>query len=125
MGRKVKALIDSDVLLDFLDGFPAAGIELMRYRDRCVSIVSWMEVMIGARTAAAAEIRRGFLHHFRILPLTPEVAEETVVLRRKHRLKLPDAITWATAVSDNCLLVTRNKDDFPANHAGIRFPYRR
>nr|MBA3544449.1 PIN domain-containing protein [Chthoniobacterales bacterium] len=59
------------------------------------------------------------------LPLTPEVAEETVVLRRKHRLKLPDAIIWATAVSENCLLVTRNKGDFPADHVGIRFPYRR
>ena len=69
--------------------------------------------------------RRGFLSHFRILPLTPQVAEEAVVLRRKHRLKLPDAIIWATALTENCLLVTRNTNDFPAKQAGIRFPYRR
>ena len=118
-------MIDSDVLLDFLDGFPRAAAELMRYRQRCVSIISWMEVMAGARTAQAETSRRGFLGHFEILPLTAAVAEEAVNLRRKHRLKLPDAIIWATALTENCLLVTRNSKDFPAREANIRFPYRR
>jgi predicted nucleic acid-binding protein len=112
----LKALIDSDVLLDFLDGFPAAAEELTRYRDRCVSIISWMELMAGAKTAAEEETRRGFLSHFQVLPLTSPVAEEAVILRRKHRLKLPDAIIWATAVTENCLLVSRKRKDFPANH---------
>ena len=68
---------------------------------------------------------RGFLAHFRIVPLTPEVAEEAVRLRRQHRLKLPDAIIWASALNENCVLVSRNTKVFPANQAGIRFPYRR
>ena len=123
--RELKALIDSDVLLDFLDGFPAAAEELTRYRDRCVSIISWMELMAGAKTTAEEETRRGFLSHFQVLPLTSPVAEEAVILRRKHRLKLPDAIIWATAVTANCLLVSRNRKDFPANQPGVRFPYRR
>ena len=41
---------------------------------------------------AEEEIRRAFLNHFRILPLTSQVAEETIILRRKYRMKLPDAI---------------------------------
>ena len=121
----MKAVFDSDVLLDFLDGFPAAGAEMMRYRECCVSIISWMELMVGARTPADEETRRGFLDHFRVLPLTNRIAEEAVMLRRKHRLKLPDAIIWATATTENCLLVTRNTGDFPAKQASIRFPYRR
>ena len=121
----MKALIDSDVLLDFLDGFSPAATELARYRERCISIISWMELMAGAKTSAEEETRRGFLNHFRVLPLTPEVAEEAVLLRRQHRLKLPDAIIWATAVTENCLFVSRNKKDFPANQPGVRFPYRR
>ena len=123
--HKLKALIDSDVLLDFLDGFAAAGEELKRYRERCVSIISWMELMAGAKTSEDEATRRGFLNHFRILPLTDAVAEEAVTLGRKHRLKLPDAIIWATAVTENCLLVSRNSKDFPAHETGIRFPYRR
>ena len=118
-------MIDSDVLLDFLDGFAPAGQELARYRERCVSSISWMEVMAGANTPTDEATRRGFLHHFRLLPLTAEVAEEAVVLRRKHRLKLPDAIIWATALTENCLRVSRNTKDFPPKESSIRFPYRR
>lgn len=121
----MKALFDSDVLLDYLEGYPAAGPEIARYRERCVSIISWIELMVGARNSADEETRRQFLHHFVLLPLTNEVAEESVRLRREHRLKLPDAIIWATAACENCLLVSRNTKHFPARQAGIRFPYRR
>ena len=121
----MKALIDSDVLLDFLDGFAPAGDELSRYRERCVSIISWIELMVGAKTSAEEETRRAFLNHFQVLPLTSRVAEETVAVRRKYRVKLPDAIIWATAVVENCLLVSRNRKHFPANQPGVRFPYRR
>jgi len=121
----LNALIDSDVLLDFLDGYTAAAREIGRYRECCISIISWMEVLAGARTEADEDIRRGFLAHFRVVPLTPRVAEEAVALRRKHWLKLPDAIIWASAVRENCLLVSRNTKDFPTRHPGVRFPYRR
>ena len=122
---ELNPLLDSDILLDFLDGYTSAAQEIARYRECCISIISWMEVLAGARTEADEDIRRGFLAHFRIVPLTPEVAEEAVRLRRQHRLKLPDAIIWASALNENCVLVSRNTKDFPANQAGIRFPYRR
>jgi predicted nucleic acid-binding protein len=122
---ELNALIDSDVLLDFLDGYAPAGPELGRYRERCISIISWIEVMAGARTGADEDTRRGFLDHFRIVPLTQRVAEEAVALRREYRLKLPDAVIWASAITENCLLVSRNTKDFPASQPDVRFPYRR
>jgi len=122
---KLNALLDSDVLLDFLDGYAAAAEEIARYRECCLSIISWMEVVAGARTQADEDVRRGFLAHFRVVPLTSQVAEEAVELRREYRLKLPDAIIWASAITENCLLVSRNTKDFPANQASVRFPYRR
>jgi predicted nucleic acid-binding protein len=121
----LNALLDSDILLDFLDGHAAAAREIARYHECCISIISWMEVLAGARTEADEDIRRGFLAHFRVVPLTAEVAEEAVNLRRGHRLKLPDAIIWASAITEKCLLVSRNMKHFPANQAGVRFPYRR
>ena len=122
---ELNALIDSDVLLDFLDGYAPAAPELARYRERCISIISWIEVMAGARTGADEDTRRAFLDHFRIVPLTQRVAEEAVALRREYRLKLPDAIIWASAITANCLLVSRNTKDFPASQPGVRFPYTR
>jgi predicted nucleic acid-binding protein len=121
----LKALLDSDVLLDFLDGHAPAAREIARYRECCISIISWMEVMAGARTHADEDVRQGFLAHFRILPLTAQIAEEAVKLRQQYRLKLPDAVIWATAISENCLLVSRNTKDFPRGQAGVRFPYLR
>lgn len=122
---KLNALVDSDVLLDFLDGYAGAAEEIARYRECCISIISWMELLAGARTQADEDVRRGFLAHFRVVPLTARVADEAVLLRRKYRLKLPDAIVWASAITENCLLVSRNTKDFPAGQPGVRFPYQR
>jgi predicted nucleic acid-binding protein len=122
---KLNALLDSDILLDFLDGHTAAAREMARYHECFISIISWMEVLSGARTEADEDIRRAYLAHFRVVPVTAPIAEETVKLRREHRLRLPDAIIWASAISENCLLVSRNTKDFPVNQASVRFPYRR
>lgn len=120
----MRAVIDSDVLVDHLQGRPEAGAEMGRYQECCISLVSWMEIMAGAAKLASGEsVCRLFLESFRLLPVTMEVAEQTVVLRRAHKLKLPDAIIWASAQEENCLLVTRNTKDFPGGDAGIRFPY--
>ena len=120
----MRALIDSDVLVDYLQGRSEAAAELARYAERCVSLISWMEVMVGAGDDAAEEAAcRRFLESFRVLPVSRAVAERAVRLRRKYRLKLPDAIIWASAQEEACLLVTRNTKDFPADDAGIRFPY--
>ena len=122
---ELNALLDSDILLDFLDGHAPAAREIARYRECCISIISWMEVMAGARTETDEDIRRSFLAHFRIIALTARVAEEAVKLRREYRLKLPDAVIWASAMTENCLLVSRNTKHFPAQQPGVRFPYQR
>jgi predicted nucleic acid-binding protein len=49
---KLNALLDSDILLDFLDGHPPAAEEIARYRECRISVISWMEVLAGARTQA-------------------------------------------------------------------------
>ena len=65
----MNALIDGDVLLDFLDGYPAAARGIARYRELRISIISWMELLAGAKTEADEGTRRGFLAHFRLVPL--------------------------------------------------------
>ena len=51
------------------------------------------------------------------------VKTEGVELRKANRIKLPDAIIWATAQLDQRLLVTRNSKDFAPTHADVRIPY--
>ena len=53
-----------------------------------------------------------------------EVAEIAVAIRRKQKMRLPDAIIWASAKRESALLDSRNTKDFPADLPGVRAPYR-
>jgi predicted nucleic acid-binding protein len=119
----VRAVIDSDVLIDFLQGKRAAKLELDRYARREISIISWMEVMAGVDSPEEEQACREFLATFEVHPVSAAVAEEAVRLRSAFRVRLPDAIVWATARSNGCLLVTRNARDFPPSEPGVRIPY--
>ena len=44
--------------------------------------------------------------------LTKEIEEQTILIRKSSKIKLPDAIIAATAIIYNLTLVTRNTDDF-------------
>lgn len=119
----VRALFDTNILIDFLRGIPDAARELTRYETHAISVVTWMEVMAGAPRQAEAETRT-FLAAFDTVTLDPDVAERAVLLRQKYRLKLPDAIVWASAQTRSMLLVTRDEKGFPPDDPGVRIPYR-
>lgn len=121
----MKAVIDTNILVDYLQGREAAREELARYDRPGISLITWMEVLIGAKDEDDVQILRRFLMRFQTLPIENDVAELAVELRRTHRIRLPDAIIWATARSANRLLITRNTRDFPATDPGVRVPYER
>jgi predicted nucleic acid-binding protein len=119
----VKALFDTNILVDYLKNIDAARGELDCYEDKAISVVTWIEVMVGAPPAAEV-VTREFLDRFTLVGIEPEVAEDAANLRRSQRIKLPDAIIWASARQTGRLLVTRNTKDFPAGDPGVREPYR-
>jgi predicted nucleic acid-binding protein len=119
----VKVLFDTNILIDYLNAVPKARTELQRYTEKAVSIITWMEVMVGAVGDVEAATR-GFLSAFDVIALDGKIAERAVSLRRDHHIKLPDAIIWATAQVHAMLLVTRNTRDFAADDPGVRMPYR-
>jgi predicted nucleic acid-binding protein len=117
----VAVLFDTCILIDYLRGILQARAECDRHVDRAISVISWMEVMAGA-AAANEDETRAFLLNFYLLPLTPEIAERAVTIRRGNKIKLPDAIIQATAEMDGRVLVTRNTRDF-SSAPGIQIPY--
>lgn len=119
----VKALFDTNILIDYLNAEPQARAEIQRYADKAISIVTWLEVMVGA-DPAVEPATRAFLDDFELLGVDGKVAERAVGLRRHSRVGLPDAIIWATAQVNSMLLITRNTRDFPSSDPGIRSPYK-
>ena len=120
---QIEAVFDTKILIDYLTGRDEAQQEFDRYTRRGISIVTWMELQIGSRTDDEADVIDLFLREFRVIEITRQVARRAAEIRRSTRVRLPDAIIWATAQTESAQLVTRNTKDFPANDPGVRIPY--
>jgi predicted nucleic acid-binding protein len=120
----MRALFDTNIIIDYLRGILKAKTELSKYDSKAISIITKIEILSGI-TNQEVEIQvKKFLDSFEIYPVTEEISEIAVDLRRQKVLKIPDAIIWATAKANNLLLVTRDSKDFPANLPEIRVPYK-
>lgn len=119
----VKALFDTNILVDYLNAVPESRDELERYAEKAISILTWMEVMVGA-TKNTEKATKAFLNSFFLIKLDTFVADRAVALRKLHRIKLPDAVVWASAQINSMLLITRNTKDFIEKEPGIRVPYK-
>ena len=119
----MRALLDTNILIDYLGGVEAAREEIARHDGPLISAITWMEVLVGAADEGEMARLRWFLSGFGRVAIDDRVSELAVAIRREHRIRLPDAIIWASARSLNGLLVTRNTRDFPAGAPGVRVPY--
>jgi len=86
----VKALFDTNILVDYLNGVDGSRRELGRYQERLVSIVTWMELLAGAHDAAEEDVIDMFLRDFRVVEVTRLAApgslnRSNVLLRGKTR----------------------------------------
>ena len=90
----VKALFDTNILIDFLNGNIDAKAELAAIPKE-LSVCDLDGVLAGATddTRGNSEVP-GVI---RIRQITRPIAENAALLRRRKRLELPDAIIWATA----------------------------
>jgi len=120
----VKALFDTNILIDYLNGVGAAAKELARHDAALISRITWMEVLAGVRLPEEEDVVRLFLHRFRVVELDERVAIAAIALRKERGLKLPDAIILASALTENCKLLTRNTGDFDPVWPEIHVPYR-
>jgi predicted nucleic acid-binding protein len=118
----VRPLFDTNILIDYLGGVELARDELLRYEEPAISIVTWMEVLVGARPEVELATRR-LLSRFTIVEIDRTVAERAVTIRSGSRVRLPDAIIRASAEVHSMLLVTRNTRDFDATSPSVRVPY--
>lgn len=53
-----------------------------------------------------------FIENAEIINLDEEIILETINIRKKYAVKLPDAIIAVTCIVNNCQLLTNNTKDF-------------
>jgi len=123
MGRlPVIAVFDTNIVIDALNGVEVADAEYGRYDRVLISVITWIEAMVGATDDEEA-VRDFLSSRFEVAPLDESVAAATIAIRRSRRLRLPDAIILATAQVHAAVLVTHNTKDFDSAWDDIRVPY--
>ena len=120
---KGPALFDTNILIDLFSGRVEAKQALEAYPPQnAISLISWIEVMVGAKKYHQEHRTCIALSAFNIIGVSQDIAERSVNLRQEYGMKLPDAIILATAQMHRYELVTRNTKDF-ARIPGVTTPY--
>lgn len=117
-----EAFFDTNILIDWLNGRAAAGEELRSRSRHRISRIVWAEVLAGEPTVTRASVEQ-LLNPFEIVEVDGTIAARAAAVRHDTRIKLMDALIYATAQLHGAVLVTRNTKDFPVDMPGIHIPY--
>ena len=110
-------LIDTNISIYFLEGvLPSQSLPFIRsvFSTKVnVSVITQIELLGWAfPDVNQATITGEFVKQALIYPLDQDVVQQTIVLRRSHRIKLPDAIIAATALVHGLTLISWNDRNF-------------
>ena len=111
-------IFDTDVLVWVFRGSAKAAGAVRAETDRCLSVITYMELMQGVRDKEEAKDVRVFLKNlgFEMLPLTPEIGHRAALYIEEYSLKsglrLGDALVAATAVESGQRLFSGNRRHF-------------
>lgn len=123
MGRVI-ALLDTNIIIDFLSNYKRAIEEVTRYTKLHASIITYAEVLTGTSNIDEKSKAKEFFEYLTIEEITKEIADVAIEIRAKNKVKLPDALIIATSAVKNMLLITRDEAPAFRNHPYIRFPYK-
>jgi predicted nucleic acid-binding protein len=112
-----KYLIDTNILIYyFADTIPQKEITMIEEIFKTsfgISIITKIEFLgWGKHTKEGYEKAKEFLGYAKTIQLNNKIAELSIELRRKGKIKLPDAVIAATSLHKDLILVTRNSRDF-------------
>ncbi|MBE3100196.1 MAG: PIN domain-containing protein [Planctomycetes bacterium] len=111
-------IFDTDVLVWVLRGNRSAAAVLDAESDRQVSVVTYMELLKGARDKRDAAEIKAFLARraLRVLPLTEGIGHRACIYIEEYGLKaglgLADALVAATAAEGRLTLCTANRKHY-------------
>jgi len=118
MGKKY--LLDSNVIIGYLAGkIPQNGMKIISEMVDMIpniSVISQIEVLRFNNTSENEAILEKFINTSLIYPLNNNVVKQTIELCKQKKIKLPDAIIAATALTESFILATHNINDFKGIH---------
>ena len=104
-----KLIVDTNIVLYFLKGNP----DIIRFFADyfiVISFITELELLsLGTISQDDEQTILTFLNHTRIIDINSDIKAKTIGVRRQSKLKLPDAIIAATAISIDVPLLTADQ----------------
>ncbi len=109
-------LIDTNVISDYFSAsLPEAGLKFMDSVIDAIpklSIISQIELLCWKTDAGKEQLVKEFIADSSIFNINSEVISNCVNIRRHRKIKTPDAVIAATALTHEMTLITNNEKDF-------------
>lgn len=111
-------LVDTNVLIDYLanvlpDKYAQLVDSLIDSGALCVSVITQIELLCFDAPESYQQSCRSLISLAHVIPLQdPAIIDKAISIRRSARIKLPDAVVAATAITLGCSLLSRNERDF-------------
>jgi len=119
-GKKV--LLDSNIIIYLSQGKIAVDDLIHENSAYFISVITFMEVLGYDFESTDEELTvRSLLNLFEIFYIDEKTSHRVIDIRRKNRVKLPDAVICATAIENGCILYTRDKQFLQINDLNIDF----
>lgn len=117
-------LLDTNTIINYLDA--SLPISAMAFMNKIVdeqsniSVISKIETLgYNFEFISEKNTMEIFVGNSTVLYLNEDIVNQTILIRKAKKIKLPDAIIAATAITHNLTLVSRNVADFK-NISGIK-----
>jgi predicted nucleic acid-binding protein len=113
-------IFDTDVLIRVLRGHASAADAVDAAESRSIAVVTYMELLQGARDKREVKAIKSFLAdlQFRTLPLTENIGHRASIYMEEYGLTtsicMADALIAATAIEANEQLITGNEKYYKA-----------
>jgi predicted nucleic acid-binding protein len=113
----LKYLYDTNIFIYYLADEPTVNSlfteDFLNLHEVLVSPIVRIELLSFSGLSEEEEQSiENLLSQFSSVPLSREIEDQTLQLKRRYKIKLPDAIIAATALNQDAFLVTRNVGDF-------------
>lgn len=101
---------DTSLLVNFFNGLEAAK-KVLQGQYIWISVITEIELLsFGSLTKSQDKLIRSFLDQCILIELNKPIRELAIEIRKKHKLKVPDAIIASTSLHLDFPLITMDSD---------------